>query len=540
MVKIPQAAAAALATRATVDSNCNVDFIKSMLPSNATVFHAEHYDTNSTFSWDIEINYGSTTSPHPTYNYTVPRAGCYIQANISLPENTQHSVGIILPDEWNNRFMAVGNGEFAGSVGWGSIVDASWYGFATVSSDLGHEGNNGSFGYHNEAALQNFGWRALHDAVVNTKTIISGYYGQNSSYNYYRGCSAGGKQGLKEVELFPEDFDGVIAGAPAWWFKHLQLYVVANTLWNSNASAPGHLDADTLTAIATEVTAQCDPQDGVTDGILQTPLSCTFDPSTLLCGGSAGADNSTCLNTDQIATLNKMHSDWTTGDNDTFVFPGWTLGTEASWSATGPSDDFVTYIQYMLQIGGQWTTEDWSDDLISLSDRLNPGNATADDFDISPFYNRGGKLIHYHGLADPSIPTGSSFYFYDQVNSTLGPQGINLDDFYRYFPVPGMEHCEMTSQDAPWYFSGDGQNTALGDTSVHGVPGFQDAQHDIVLAVMAWVENGTAPDSLIATRYTNDLPDDGVAIQRPLCPHPSLATYSGTGNTSLPENWSCV
>lgn len=325
-------------------------------------------------------------------------------------------------------------------------------------------------------------------------------------------------------------------GAPAWWFKRLQLWVVVNTLWNEDTTASSYLDSATLEAVAAEVIAQCDPQDGVVDGILQNPKGCVFRPQTLLCGAST--NNATCLNGDQIALIDKMHSDWKT-ENNTFVFPGWMLGTEASWSTTGPDSDFVTYIQYMLQIGGEWTSADWNDDLIALSDRLNPGNATADDYDISPFYNRGGKLIHYHGLADPSIPTGSSYYLYNQISASLVPQGIDLDEFYKFYPIPGMEHCEMTSQDAPWYISGDGQNTALtGD--VHGVPGFEDAKHDVVLAMMAWVENGTAPTDIVATRWNNDVPADGVAIQRPLCPYPSQATYVGTGNTSLPENWNCT
>ncbi|KAK6210735.1 hypothetical protein LQW54_005940 [Pestalotiopsis sp. IQ-011] len=290
--------------------------------------------------------------------------------------------------------MTVGNGEFPGSVGWSSIIDASWYGFAAISSDLGHEGNNGSFAYPNQTdALANFGWRALHDTTVNGKAVTAGYYGQNATYSYYRGCSAGGKQGLKKLEIFPDDFDGVTAGAPAWWFKRPQLYVVVNTLWNYDTTAPGCLDSARLEAVAAEVIAQCDPQDGVVDGILQEPLRCLFHPKTLLCEGSASLDNSTCLDTDQIHTFNKLHDDWKTA-NDTLVFPGWTLGTGSDWSSNGPSDDFVTYIQYMLQLGGDWTVEDWNDDIIALSDRLNPGNATADDFDLSPFYERGGKLIH--------------------------------------------------------------------------------------------------------------------------------------------------
>ncbi|KAL4736658.1 tannase and feruloyl esterase [Aspergillus similis] len=531
---------AAALSAASAHQHCSVATIKSFLPNDTRVFYANHYAANDSFTLNATLNFGALSAPHATSTFTVPKPGCYIQANVTLPENTQHSIGIILPDEWNGRFMAVGNGEFSGSIGWSDLIDASWSGFAAVSSDLGHEGNNGSFGYHNEAALQNWGWRALHDAVVNSKNVVRGYYGDKIAFSYYRGCSAGGKQGLKEVEMFPDDFDGVIAGAPAWWTTRLQLWCVATGIWNWPQTAPGFLNSIQLSALADEVLRQCDPQDGVKDNIIMDPRRCVFRPETLLC--TPDSDRTTCLTAAQIKTVNKLHSDWYTA-NDTFVFPGYTMGTEASWSSSGPDADFVTYIQYMMQLGSDWTWEDWNDGLIALSDALNPGNATAGDFDLSPFYKRGGKLIHYHGFTDPSIATGSSIYFYENVAQTLEPKGIDLDDFYRFFLVPGMQHCEMTpsNMNAPWYFNGDGQNTALNSTTdVRGVPGYQDARHDVLQAIMAWVENGTAPDSLVATKYVNDNPAEGVQRQRPLCPYPDVAVYDGSGNVDDASSWKCA
>ncbi|KAL4951396.1 feruloyl esterase B precursor [Aspergillus filifer] len=534
------ASAGATATHAP----CNIATIKSLLPNDTRVFYANHYAENGTFALNETLNYGAFAAPHATSSYTVPKAACYVQANITLPESTQHSVGIVLPDEWNGRFMAVGNGEFAGSIGWADIIDASWSGFAAVSSDLGHEGNNGSFAYHNQASLENWGWRALHDAVVNGKEVTKGYYGEEISYSYYRGCSAGGKQGLKEVEMFPDDFDGVIAGAPAWWTTHLQLWVVATGIWNYPETAPGYLNSSHLEALNEEVLRQCDPQDGVKDNIIMDPRRCVFRPETLLCDPTSSTNNATtCLTAAQIETVNKLHSDWYTA-NDTFVFPGYTLGTESGWSSTGPTADFVTYIQYMMQLGSSWTWEDWNEEeLIALSDKLNPGNATANDFDLSPFYNKGGKLLHYHGFTDPSIATGSSIYFYEHVAQTLAPKGITLDDWYRFFLVPGMEHCEMTpsNMNAPWYFNGDGQNTALSSTEdVRGVPGYQDAKHDVLRAIMAWVENGTAPDAIVATKFVNDDPAQGVDRQRPLCPYPDVAVYDGEGDVDEAASWKCT
>ncbi|PYH96103.1 tannase and feruloyl esterase [Aspergillus ellipticus CBS 707.79] len=517
----------AAAGLAAAERNCSVETIAQFLPKNATVFYADHYEKGANFTPPIDLNYGLTTVPTGIGAYEVPVAGCIAQANITLPNNTQHSVGIVLPDEWNGRFMAVGNGEFSGSVGYQAICN--------VSTDTGHEGNNGSFGYHNEAALDNWGYRALHNAVVNGKKVTEGFYDANISYSYYRGCSAGGKQGLREVELFPQDFDGVIVGAPAWAMSHQQLWNVLTAIWNLPETADYHVSDAQMTAVQAEMLKQCDPQDGVVDGIIMNPYGCVFDPTPVMC--NATSSNDSCVTGPQLNTVNKLFNPWMEA-NDTFGFPGYTLGTEVG--APSLDADFVTYIQYMLQIGGGWTWEDWNPDLLPLSEKLNPGNATADDYDISPFYEKGGKLLHYHGYSDPSIANGASLYFYNHVQQALRPQGIPIDDFYRMFMVPGMEHCTgtPTDQDAPFYMNGDDQAESLSGT-VFGVPGFNDDKHDLVLAIMSWVENGTAPDYLIPTKYKNDNVDDGVDKQRPICPWPQLAKYNGSGDVDKAENWHC-
>ncbi|RAH73784.1 tannase and feruloyl esterase [Aspergillus aculeatinus CBS 121060] len=524
-----------VATLAAAKRNCSVESIAPFLPENSTVFYADHYVKGANFTPPIKYNYGLTSLPTGNNPYEVSVDSCVAQANITLPNNTQHSVGIVLPDEWNGRFMAVGNGEFSGSVGWSSIMNTAWYGFASISTDTGHEGNNGSFGYHNEAALTNWGYRALHDAVVNGKQVTEGYYGHNISYSYYRGCSAGGKQGMKEVQMFPDDFDGVIAGAPAWWTDHQQLWNVLTAIWNLPETADYHVTDAQMTAVQAEMLKQCDPQDGLKDSILQNPLGCVFDPVPVMC--NATSSNDTCVTPAQLTTVNKLFNPWVEA-NDTFIFPGYTLGTEVG--APTLDDDFVTYIQYMLQIGGDWTWEDWNPDLVALSEKLNPGNATADDFDISPFYKKGGKLLHYHGYSDPSIASKSSLYLYNHYQEALRPQGIPVDDFYRFFFVPGMEHCTSTpsDQDAPYYMNGDSQAGSLSGT-IFGVPGFNDSKHDLILAMVDWVENDNAPDYLIPTKYKNDVVADGVDKQRPICPWPSLAKYKGQGDVDKAENWEC-
>ncbi|KAJ5287800.1 hypothetical protein N7478_003486 [Penicillium angulare] len=257
--------------------NCSVARLTDFLLKNSTVYFAKEYPAHYNFTLPISLNYGLTSDTMGISAYELPVAACIAQANITLLNNTQHSVGFVLPDYWNGRFLANGNSELTGSVGWDSIIFVSWYGFAVVSSDLGHEGNNGSFGYHNEQALQNWGHLALHDAVVNGKALTEGYYGKEISYSYYCGCSAGQKQ------EFPDDFNGVIAGAPAWWTSHQQLWNILTAVWNLPETADYHVTDDQMSAVATEILKQCDPQDGVKDGILQNPFDCVFDITSLVC-----------------------------------------------------------------------------------------------------------------------------------------------------------------------------------------------------------------------------------------------------------------
>ena len=228
----------------------------------------------------------------------------------------------------------------------------------------------------------------------------------------------------------------------------------------------------------------------------------------------------------------------------TFVFPHLELGSEAQWPVLlgldTPHPLGTEYVQYFLLDDPEWNFNDFDYSIVELADQIQPGNATAYDFDLSPFYEHGGKLLQYHGLSDALIATGSSVHFYKEVLKTMMPKGIELDSWYRFFLVPGMQHCAgtPTDVDAPWYFAGANQASAL-NTAVHSVPGFTDAKHDALLALMAWTEHGIAPDSLIATKFQNDSTADAVMRQRPLCPYPKQARYSGHGNADEAVNWSC-
>ncbi|KAF2088005.1 putative ferulic acid Esterase/Feruloyl esterase [Saccharata proteae CBS 121410] len=520
---------------------CSVDAFQNYFGDNATVLTAEHIPQNGTF------NVPSSDIAYPT-SPTNLRELCAIQVNVSTSPISNYMFGLFLPKDWNHRFLAVGNGRYAGGINWLDMGNGVNYGFAVVSTDTGHNSSSSgtSWAAGNNERLIDWGYRAMHGSIVLAKGVAKEYYSSDLAYSYYLGCSTGGRQGLKEVEMYPEDFDGVVAGAPAWWTTHLQLSNLKTYLYNYPANASYHIPERLFNVTGDEVLRQCDPQDGVVDNIISDSRSCVFDSSTLLCG-APGRNSTNCLTPAQITTLDKIYNDWVE-TNQTMVFPQYQLGSEASWAITmgdgsrSTIENSAGYVRHFLGLGDDWDPTSLSYDTVQLSDAMNPGNATANDFNIAPFQARGGKLLQYHGMADGAIATGSSVMYRENVERTLIPQGVDLDSFYRFFLVPGMMHCMQTPEnmEAPWYFSGGNQASYLAaGTGVSGVPGYRDADHDVLLAMVRWVENGTAPEHIIATKYKDDDPQKGVHRQRPVCMYPKQATYDGEGDVNDPDSWAC-
>ena len=237
--------------------------------------------------------------------------------------------------------------------------------------------------------------------------------------------------------------------------------------------------------------------------------------------------------------------------NQTFVFPALALGADptdlAGTDATDSPTSFgLSWVQNAVLNDPSWPWQNMDYSIVQLAQSRNPGNTDADDFDLTPFRQRGGKLLSYHGLADQLIPTGSSKYLHSQILQTMSSPNVssvpvtnNLEDFYRFFLIPGMAHCYGSASpfdSAPTYI-GQAGGKPLGAT--HSVPGFMDAQHDILLALMDWVENGRAPDQLIATKFTNETVELGVQRQIPLCVYPRRVVYRG-GDPSKPESFECA
>ena len=407
----------------------------------------------------------------------------------------------------------------------------SHFGFASVSTDTGHISTNGSWALNQPEKIIDWGWRAMHGTVELAKQIVSAYYSADIQYSYYAACSTGGRQGLKEIQRFPDDFDGVLAGAPAWWTNHLQTWTTWIAQQNLPETEAKHISAYQYAAIVAEVKSQCDPQDGVADNIIQSPDTCKFDYDRLLCS-AANTNTSICLTPTQLETLQKLYTPYVEDDN--FVFPGFALGADPSLLTLTPNQLGYGFLQWFIYNDTSYTYQDFSYADVVAADRVDPGDATADQFDISAFRARGGKLIMYHGWEDMAIPAGSTPYYYHATQEAM--PDVDLDNFYRLFLIPGMGHC-AGSKVAPWYIGGGSQIGGVKNVN-YSVPGYMDAEHDAVLALMRWVEEGEAPEKIIATKYDNDTAPN-VLRQRPICVSPKVARYKGKGNVDDAESWTC-
>ncbi|KAK0738881.1 feruloyl esterase B [Schizothecium vesticola] len=518
---------------------CRDDTFSDILPASAHIVTIARVANGS--------SYGESPAQNPAYPVhptNLPEL-CALTVNVTTSPTSSFRFGLFLPTKWEYRFLVVGNGGFAGGINWLDMGGGVRYGFAVMSTDTGHNSTSGDvrWALGQKEKQKDFGWRAMHQAIEMSKMLVYTYYSQAPRKSYYSGCSTGGRQGLKEVQVDATSFDGLLVGAPAWWSTNLATWTTKVYTLNSAKGGGGrYLSAKEMLFLGQEVMRQCDGIDGVVDGIISASERCRFDFGETLCGNrDVGADKEACLTSEQVATAKAIYADYVV--NGKFLFPGLSLGSEDLWSVllgqAGPDPRGQEYVKMFLLNNATWDWREYNDSIPIMAAAANPGDLTADQFDISDFRDRGGKIIMYHGDADALIPVKSSDYYYNETAAAMG--GISsLELWFRYFHVPGLGHCTGTRVNAPWYFAGGNQAASLG-TATYSVPGFEDAQHDALLALVDWVERGKQADSLIATTWnTPSNPRSGVLRQRPLCPYPkSQALRSGGEEKDLKE-WTCV
>jgi feruloyl esterase len=510
-------------------------------------------NTSVTAATPVTAGATVTTATSATATVTAPVDFCRVQITLTPVDGStiQMEVWLPPPSAWDGRFQGTGNGGFQGTISISELAAAVARGDATANSDQGHVGANAdaSFIVGHPQSFVDFGYRATHLMTVTGKQVVQAYYGKPQDYAYFAGCSSGGRQALKEAQMFPDDYNGILAGDPANDWVNLnvdQIYVV-----QVNETDPaGTIPPADYALINQAVLAQCGATDGVQDpGFVANPRLCHFDPSVLQCpnGQSSG-----CLTAQQIQTVLAIYKGPTDGRTGESLFPGFEPGSETLWGSitpTGTPGGFAvaqSYFQYFVFGDPNWNylTLNYTSD-VTLAEQQDHGVVGALNANLARFAGNGGKLIQYHGWADSTIASGSSTNYYTRV--AMGRAGNTVEqrtdavatpvsqiafnqvyEYYRLFMVPGMGHC--TGGPGPFVF---GQPAQL------PVP-VEDAQHDILTALEQWVEKGVAPEEIVATKYVNDTPSQGVAFSRPLCPYPMTAHYSGAGDQTNAASFACV
>jgi Tannase and feruloyl esterase len=461
--------------------------------------------------------------------FTVKASACDVKGVIGPGANRFE---ILLPTTgWTQRYLQVGCGGLCGAIGLNPpqaadcqpVADGT---IAMAATDMGHEGrNDGSWALDNQAILD-FAYRSQHVTAQVAKAVIGEFYGQAPKYSYFSGCSDGGREALMEAQRYPDDFDGIAAGAPA------NDLVVQNTFhhaWNilANQDEDGRfiLLSDKLSLIHEAVLATCDSLDGVEDGVLDDPRRCDFDPAALLCPPE-GTDTSACLTPAEVDVVRKLHEGPVDAAGRNLQQPiahewgselGWSLfvppvaeGTPPPPAGPATSIDFVTsFLRYLAFQNGQDPDYQLSDleftvpnfwEVVQSSKYL-----AATDPDLTEFARSRGKLILWHGWEDQHITPQSTLDYYDSMQEVMGDEWV--DRFTRLYMFPGLAHCS----------GGNGANV-----------------FDILTPLMAWTETRTAPGKIV----TSQVAEDGeVTRTRPVYPYPAVARYDGSGSTDKAANF---
>jgi tannase/feruloyl esterase len=438
-------------------------------------------------------------------------AFCRVAATIAPSSDSDIKIEVWMPASgWNGKLESLGNGGWSGAIAYPSLAAALRRGYAAASTDTGHAGSalDGSFALGHPEKLVDFAWRSEHEMTVDAKAIVAAFYGDGPKLSYWNGCSSGGKQGLKEAQRFPADYDGIVAGAPANYWTHL----MASGVWIGQATladAAAYIPQEKYAVIHRAALDACDALDGVKDGVIDDPTQCRFDPGELKCRSDEAP---TCLTMPQVEAARKIYAGPTNPRTRAVVFPGLERGSELGWGAMagGPAPFQITsdHFRFVVSKDAKWDfrTLDFDRD-VALADRLDNGLLNATDPDLRTFFARGGKLLLYHGWADQLIAPRNTIDYYRNVLASSGGASSAAGSV-RLFMAPGMAHCA----------GGEGPSS-----------------FDALAALEEWVEKGHAPDRLIAAHRTNGVADR----TRPLCPYPQTARYNGSGSTDDAANFTC-
>jgi feruloyl esterase len=454
---------------------------------------------------------------------------CRVAATLKPSPVSDIKIEVWMPTNgWNGKFQGVGNGGLGGIISYtnlpnyldrAALADGVIGGYATVSTDTGHVSTDRTW-VSNEEKERDYGYRAIHEMTVSGKAVVQAFYGRAATRSYFNGCSTGGGQALGEAQLYPGDYDGILAGDSQNKLTHTR----ASDIWASQqVNNDNRLTDASLALVKAAVLKRCGAKDGsLDDGFLVTGrLQCSFNPEQLLC--KQGQDSATCLTAPQVKLMTKLSQGYINKNGEKIMAGTWGPGAlpwggynrvfmNPNFNASSAAGQF--YGQGVLQDPNLDVHTMDIDAAVALADKkfgfINHTNP-----DLDAFMQRGGKLIMYHGYDDPSITAMNSIEYYDSVvkriqeKRNLKSNEASLTEtqkFARLFLVPGMQHCG----------GGAGADT-----------------FDAISTIDQWVDHGKAPDKIIASRAEP-------AFTRPLCPFPEEARYNGSGDRGNASNWKCV
>ncbi|MGH9688524.1 MAG: tannase/feruloyl esterase family alpha/beta hydrolase [Candidatus Acidiferrales bacterium] len=490
-----------------VSARPSCESLKSLKITNVTISETKTYSPPNDLVIPIPASpfaaAGNLTISNPMCRviaYATPTADSHIDFEVWLPE----------PSDWNKKFEAIGNGGFIGAISYGAMDTGLKLGFAIAGTDTGHKGMDESWALGHPEKLVDWSYRAVHVMTVASKQIVKAYYGTAAKLAYWDGCSTGGKQGLTEAQKYPDDFDGIVAGAPANYITRLQAgseYMSWVSL-KDGITGPEYIPPAKYPALHQAALDACDAKDGVKDGVIEDPMLCRFNPKTIECKGEGGND---CLTAPQVKTAKEIY-EGAKFANGKQIYPGLEPGSELAWNymAGGPEPTSIGtgFFKYMVFDNPNWDFRTFNADKDTrYADKKIGSIVNAIDPDLAAFDAHGGKLVMYHGWADQLIAPENSINYYKSVVAKMG--GLKkTQQFARLFMVPGMMHCQG---------------------------GAGPSKFDALTAVEKWREQGTVPMKIIASKSANGT----VTETRPLCPYPQAAIYNGSGSTDEAANFVC-
>ncbi|MBP6014083.1 MAG: tannase/feruloyl esterase family alpha/beta hydrolase [Alphaproteobacteria bacterium] len=467
------------------------------------------------------------------------------QATPTRDSLIKFEVWIPIDGSYRQRYLQAGNGGFSGAIVYTALAEGIRRGYATASTDDGNqEAGSAAFAAGHPQKVIDYGHRSLKETTDKAKHIVSTLMGRGPDRSYFHGCSNGGRQALMEAQRFPEDFDGIAVGAPANYYTHQ----FASFAWNAQQIYPAaggpvepRLHASRVPILSNAVRAQCAGHDGglASDKFLTNPPACQVKLAPLQC---AGLSTDGCLTSTEIGIVQRIYAGPTHAVSGQQIYPGLEPGAEGhpfNWplwvtglpKLDGSGSNLSAQALFGWGFFGYFVHGSLSYDIRTLNFSTDIDQVDADfgpalnaiDPDLTPFYDRRGKLLQYHGFDDAAVAPRNSINYWGSVWAKMKQvrpalRRSDFDGFYRLFMVPGLGHCE----------GGAGANE-FGN----GVRGSAlDAEHDLMLALERWVEHGVAPDRIIARHR-------GPNFERPLCPYPQLPRYNGVGNPNLATSWSC-